>query len=223
MKLRVLAIGAHPDDIEIGCGGTIRLLADQGHEIKFIIVTSGEEGSLNFDKEQLRQNRKSEAKKSGAILGASDVLFFDEPDGLMQATKATKVNLVRIIREFKPEVVFIHSSQDCFPDHQVVSQLSKSSIQAASGPWYGDAGLNPHNVRNVFGFEVWNSIQSPQMSVNIESSIDRKIQALNCHASQMENVNYVGAVQGLNEYRGAVTVSGRYAESFEAVKVGSIV
>jgi N-acetylglucosamine malate deacetylase 1 len=223
MKLRVLAIGTHPDDIEIGCGGTIRLLADQGHEIKFIVVTSGEEGSLNADKEQFRKNRKIEAKKSATVLGASDVLFFDEPDGLTQTTKETKVNLVRIIREFKPEIVFIHSSHDCFPDHQVVSQLSKSAIQVASGPWYGDAGLNPHNVRNVYGFEVWNPIQSPQMSVNIENSIDRKIHALNCHASQMESVNYVGAVRGLNEYRGAVTMSGRYAESFEVVKVGSIV
>lgn len=223
MKPRVLAIGTHPDDIEIGCGGTIRLLADQGHEIKFIVVTSGEEGSLELRKEQLRKDRKTEASKSAKVLGATDVIFFDEPDGLTQATKETKVKLIQFIRDFKPEVVFIHSSHDCFPDHQVVSQLSKSAIQAASGPWYSDAGLVPHQVRDVFGFEVWNALQSPQMNINIERSIDRKIQALSCHSSQIADFNYVGAVRGLNEYRGAVTVTGKYAESFEVIKVGGIV
>jgi LmbE family N-acetylglucosaminyl deacetylase len=222
MKSRVLAIGTHPDDIEIGCGGTIRLLADQGYEIKFVVVTSGEEGSLNPDKEKLRSSRKNEANQSASILGASKVIFFDEPDGLTHLPKESKVKLIHIIREFKPEIVFIHSSYDCFPDHQVVSQLSKSAIQAAGGPWYGDAGLIPHHVRNVFGFEVWNPIQSPQMIISIENSIDRKIQALKCHTSQIESVNYIGAVRGLNEYRGAVTMSGRYAEAFEVVKVGSI-
>ncbi len=222
MKLRVLAIGAHPDDIEIGCGGTIRLFADQGHEIKFIVITSGEEGSLDFNKDLLRKNRKIEAQKSAIVLGVSGVLFFEEPDGLTYLGKETKINLIRIIREFKPEIVFIHSSQDYFPDHQVVSQLSKSAIQAASGPWYGDAGLVPHNVRDVFGFEVWNPLQSPQMTVNIDSSIDRKIQALNCHASQTGSLNYVGAIRGLNEYRGAITMTGKYAESFEVIKVGGV-
>lgn len=223
MKSRVLAIGTHPDDIEIGCGGTVRLLADQGYEIKFVVITSGEEGSLNPDKEQLRNKRKTEAKDSAAVLGASEVTFFDEPDGLTHLTKESKVKLIRIIREFKPEIVFIHSSHDCFPDHKVVSQLSKSAIQAASGPWYGDARLAPHHVRDVFGFEVWNLIQSPQMTVNIDNSIERKIQALSCHTSQIESVNYVGAVRGLNEYRGAVAMNGRYAESFEVIRVGSIV
>lgn len=223
MKPRILAIGAHPDDIEIGCGGTIRLLADKGHEIKFVIVTSGEEGSLDADKEKLRRIRKAEAKQSANILGASEVLFLDEPDGLTHTTKESKLKLIRFIRDFKPNMAFIHSSHDCFPDHQVVSQLSLAAIQGASGPWYGEAGMSPHNIRDVFGFEVWNPIQSPQMTINIESSMDRKLKALGCHSSQTENVNYIGAVCGLNEYRGGIFMKGKYAESFEAIRIGDII
>lgn len=223
MSPRVLAIGTHPDDIEIGCGGTVRLLADQGYEIKFVVVTSGEEGSLEGDKEQLRKDRKAEAARSAKVLGASEVIFYDEPDGLTQAKKETKIRLIQLIRDFKPEIVFIHSSSDAFPDHQVVSQLSKSAIQAASAPWYSGAGPIPHQVRDVFGYEVWNPLLSPQMNINIENSIDRKIQALSFHSSQTKDFNYIGAVRGLNEYRGAVTMSGQYAESFEVIKVRSIV
>lgn len=223
MKKNILAIGTHPDDIEIGCGGTIRLLADQGHVIKFVVVTSGDEGSLFLDKEHLQKIRKSEAVKSAHILGASEVLFFDEPDGLDHVTNKSKLNLIHIVRDFKPEIVFIHSSYDHFPDHQVVSQFSQSAIQAASGPWYRDAGLTPHCVRNVFGFEVWNPIQAPQMTINIENSMDRKIEALSCHTSQTDHLNYVGAIRGFNEYRGMISMSGKYAESFEVIRMSSII
>lgn len=222
MSSRILVIGSHPDDIEIGCGGTIRLLADKGDEIKFIIVTSGEEGSLNEKKEELRSIRKMEAVKSAKILGASEILFLDEPDGLTHLKRETKIKLIQFIRNFKPESVFIHSSFDNFSDHQVVSKLSLFAIHAASGPWYSDAGSIPHQVSHIFGFEVWNPIQSPQMNINIEKSMDRKIEALSCHISQITNFNYIGAIRGLNEYRGAMSMSGKFTESFEVIKTKGI-
>lgn len=220
MKKRILAIGAHPDDIEIGCGGTMRFLADQGCEIKFIVVTSGEEGALE-GKQLLRQKREDEAKKSALILGASEVIFFREPDGLTNYSKETKSRLIQIIREFKPEIAFIHSSYDCFPDHKIISDLSRSAIQVAGGPWYADAGAATHKVHDVFGFEVWNPNQQPQMSIDITETIENKLKALECHQTQTANINYLGAVRGLNEYRGATAMNGKYAESFEIIQLGN--
>lgn len=220
MKNRILAIGAHPDDIEIGCGGTIRLFANNGYEIKFIVVTSGEEGTLE-NKDYFRSERESESVQSAYFLGVSEILFLREPDGLTSYSKKTKINLVKILRDFKPEIVFIHSSDDCFPDHKVVSELSKSAIQAAGGPWYADAGKIPHRVSDVYGYEVWNPIRQPQMTVDISESFEEKIRALEYHKTQTANFNYIGAVRGLNEYRGAMTMTGKFAEAFEVIQVGA--
>lgn len=217
---RILALGTHPDDIEIGCGGTIAALADEGCDIRFVVVTSGEEGSLG-DKAKLRTIREEESRKSAETLGAKEIHFFGEPDGLRSFSLEAKLKLIQIIRTFRPEVVFVHSTYDAFPDHRVTSDLTRSALLAASGPWYPEGGPIPHSVETVLGYEVWNPIQAPQLTVDISSSMDRKLKALECHASQTENVNYLGAIRGLAEYRGAMSMTGKYAESFEVMKLTS--
>ena len=219
MKKRILAIGTHPDDIEIGCGGTLCLLADKGYEIKFIVITSGEEGAL-LDKDALRIRREDEARNSALVLGVKEIIFLRESDGLTTFSKEAKLKIIKIIREFRPDIAFIHSSYDCFLDHQIVSELSKSAIQVAGGPWYPEGGSSPHKIADVFGFEVWNPIQQPQLTIDITESIESKLKALEQHKTQIAYVNYIGAVRGLNEYRGAITMTGKYAESFEVVQLG---
>ena len=220
--MRVLAIGAHPDDIEIGCGGTIATLASKGYEINFVVVTSGEEGCLS-DKEMMKQKREEEARKSATLLGASEVIFLGAQDGLTSYSKEKKIRLIQIIRETRPDIIFIHSSYDSFPDHQIVHELSRSAIMGASGPWYSEGGPLPHSVSQVFGFEVWNPIQNPQMTINIGDFMNQKLAALECHETQTQDVNYLGAIKGLAEYRGAMSMNGKYAESFEVIKLGSII
>jgi LmbE family N-acetylglucosaminyl deacetylase len=219
MSTRVLVIGTHPDDIEIGCGGTIAMLSSQGYDIKFVVVTSGEEGCLS-NKEMMKQKREQEARKSATLLGASEVIFLGAPDGLTSYSKEDKIRLIRLIRETRPEIVFIHSSYDLFPDHKIVHELSRSAILGASGPWYSEAGSSPHSVSKIFGYEVWNPTQNPQMTINISDFMEQKLKALECHESQTESVNYLGAIKGLAEYRGAMTMNGKYAESFEVIKLG---
>ena len=70
MKKVVLAIGAHPDDIEFGCGGTLSLFRERGHELHFLIVTSGEEGNFNYTKFELKELREKEAREASEELGA---------------------------------------------------------------------------------------------------------------------------------------------------------
>lgn len=222
MNKTILAIGAHPDDIEIGCGGTLALLKKQGYVLNFVIVTSGEEGSLDIPQEHLKKIRENEAIHSARLLGAKDIIFFRENDGLTQVRKKTKIRLISIIRVLKPAIVFTHAGSDRFSDHKIVHDVSLAAIQAAQGPWYPNALGKPHSPSHIFGYEVWNPINEPQLLNDITQTIDKKISALKKHASQTANVNYLAAVQGLAAYRGALSMKGPFAEAFEVIKSGGI-
>lgn len=222
MKKTILAIGAHPDDIEIGCGGTLSILKDKGHDLTHLIITSGEEGGFHHSKKHLAKKREEEANLSAQLLKASRVIFFREPDGMTTFSKETKTRLISVLREIRPDIIFTHARSDHFPDHQIVHQLTRVSILGASGPWYSETGGTPHQVTEVYGYEVWNPIPDFQMAFDISSAIDRKIELIQCHQSQINNVDYVGAITGLAKYRGIMSMTGRYAEVFEVLKAGGL-
>lgn len=219
----ILAIGTHPDDIEIGCGGTLALLQQQGYRICHLIVTSGEEGSLQIPLDELAATRESEARAAAQILGTSDVFFMREPDGLTHFTKAMKQKLISMLRDIRPQIVFTHAKSDHFPDHRVIHELTLSALAAAAGPWYPGGGPGkPHSVEDVYGYEVWNPIPEPALFVDITSTMEQKLTALQAHRSQIQDVDYVGAVQGLARYRGAMARAGKAAEAFEVLQQGTI-
>lgn len=217
----VLSIGAHPDDIEIGCAGTEILLKEKGYRIIHVIATNGEEGSLDLSQEQLAQKRQEEARKSASKIGVDDLRFLSLPDGLTSFTKEVKLELIKIIREFAPEIVFTHSSSDHFPDHAIIHSLTVAAIEGAKGPWYPLASGKPHRVEKVFGYEVWHPLNQHQLAVDITKSMSRKLLALEEHFSQTEGVNYLDAVSGLAKYRGAMTMLGEYAEVFEVLSTSA--
>lgn len=222
MKQRVLAIGAHPDDIEIGCGGTLRLLFERGAEINHVVVTSGEEGSLAIGGHALARQREAEASRSGSILGASKVSFLHAEDGLTTYAKELKIELVSMVREYRPDILFIHAAQDHFPDHRIVHQLAIAAAGAAAGPWYPSAGGTPHQIQQILGYEVWHPLSQHQLAVDISSTMHVKRSALEQHQSQIANVNYLAAIQGLAQYRGAMTLTGTLAEVFEVLRLGAV-
>lgn len=217
----VLSIGAHPDDIEIGCAGTEILLKEKGYRIIHVIATNGEEGSLDLSQEQLAQKRQEEARKSASKIGVDDLRFLGLADGLTSFSKEVKLELIKIIREFAPEIVFTHSSSDHFPDHAIIHSLTVAAIEGAKGPWYPLASGKPHKVEKVFGYEVWHPLNQHQLAVDITKSMSRKLLALEEHFSQTEGVNYLDAVSGLAKYRGAMTMLGEYAEVFEVLSTSA--
>jgi N-acetylglucosamine malate deacetylase 1 len=219
MKKTILAIGAHPDDIEIGCGGTLSLLKEKGHDLIHLIITSGEEGDFHYTKKHTSEKREAEANQSAALLKASQVIFFREPDGMTTFSKETKTRLISVLREIRPDIIFTHARSDHCPDHQIVHQLTRASVLGANGPWYPDAGGIPHQATEIYGYEVWNPISDFQMAFDISTVIDRKIELIRCHQSQINDVDYVGAVTGLAKYRGIMSMTGSYAEVFEVLKV----
>jgi LmbE family N-acetylglucosaminyl deacetylase len=220
MRKSVLAIGAHPDDIEIGCAGTLKRLAECGYDLAYVIVTSGEEGILNPDKAANAKRREAEAKAAAYILGVSTVMFLRESDGLTQVSNEAKIKLISILRDLRPEIVFTHAASDRFSDHRVVHDLTTAAVTVAQGPWYPDAGSHPFAVKTLLGYEVWTPIPKFQAAVDIGSTIEIKKEALRAHTSQIGHVNYVDAVEGLSLYRGAMSMTGRFAEVFEVEKGG---
>lgn len=219
----ILSIGAHPDDIEIGCGGTEILLKQQGYRIIHVIVTSGEEGGRGIDKLVLSQQREFEAQQSATVIGVDDVIFLRYQDSLTSYDKIMKMHMITIIREHKPDIVFTHAKSDTFPDHQIVHQLTMAAITAAAGPWCPDIASGPHAVSAVYGYEVWHPIQNFALAIAIESVIDQKLQALACHQSQLKDIDYISAVKGLAAYRGVMAMQSLYAEVFEVMRCASLV
>lgn len=219
--MKILAIGAHPDDIEIGCGGTLGKYIDQGDNVEVLVMTAGEAGSISIDKSELAVMREKEAVAGAKVLGIDKVHFFGLEDGLTGFSRSEKVKLIALLRDIRPDIIFLHSESDNSYDHQMVHKLALAAIFSASGPWFGEAGsAKPYAVKSIYGYEVWSPLSRFQMAVSLtEDQMKRKIEALKKHKSQVDSYDYVKAVEGLAKYRGVMSGAGEFAEVFEVIKI----
>ena len=214
----ILAFGAHPDDIEFGCGGTVRKLIEKGWSAVHVCVTSGEAGSSTIDRATLAATREQEALRAAEVLGSERVHFLRAADGLTQYSRDHKIAVINLIREVQPEILFVHSSSDQFPDHKLIHELVMSSVAGAAGPWYQESIGEPHLADTILGYEVWHPLNTFQLSVDITTTVERKLAALRCHQSQIESTHYDEASLGLARYRGVMSFSSTHAEVFEVLR-----
>ena len=217
-KKRVLSFGTHPDDIEIGCGGTEALLAARGYEITHVILTSGEAGSDKTPPWELGPIREKEAIEAAKVIGAGTVEFLRYPDGLTGFTREMKVDIIRIVRRLRPHILFIHERNESSLGHRVASELVLEAVQAGSGPWFQEAGGGPWSPEIILGYEVWHPLGGCGLAVDISATLETKIKALACHRSQTAAVCYDEAVRGFARWRGIMSLSGGHAEVFEVIK-----
>ena len=214
----ILAFGAHPDDIEFGCGGTVRKLIEKGWSAVHVCVTSGEAGSSTIDRATLAATREQEALRAAEVLGAERVHFLRAADGLTQYSRDHKIAVINLIREVRPDILFVHASSDQFPDHKLIHELVMSAVAGAAGPWYQESIGEPHLPGTILGYEVWHPLNIYQLSVDITTTVERKLAALRCHRSQIEATNYDEASLGLARYRGVMSFSSTHAEVFEVLR-----
>ena len=185
-KLRILVIGAHPDDCDIYAGGVATLYRQGGHDVRFVSVTNGESGHHEISGAELTTIRTAEAKAAGDLLGIQyDVLEFR--DGYLQPTLEARFAIIRLIREYQPDLVLTHRPNDYHPDHRAVSQLvCDASYMVTVPPIVPDvpalrkdpvvAYLCDHFTRpNPF---------LPRVVVDIEPVVDSVVDLLDCHVSQ---------------------------------------
>lgn len=188
---RALLVGAHPDDVDYHCGGTVALLAGAGAKIRYVIVTSGEKGASAEETsiEEYRSRRQREQAQAARILGVRDVVFLDYADGELEPSRQLVGQLVEQIRGFKPDVVFTHDPYTRryreHADHRVVGQETLAAAFPSAGlssyyPSQLAAGLVPHKVHWML---LWGS-DLEDFWIDVDQVMETKIHALNAHVSQ---------------------------------------
>jgi N-acetylglucosamine malate deacetylase 1 len=202
----IIAFGAHPDDLEIGMGGTIAKLSAMGYNVQPVIATLP-----NFVKSDTKEGRKSESMLSAKVMGCKSPIFLDlSPEQMVFGRKLVTL-IDSLITEHKPDSVFTQWHGDSHQDHQI---LTSSVISAC------------RNQNNLFMYETTipggitqNSFR-PQLFVDITETIDIKKNALECFRSQFIRCGeiWIPAVIGRCSFRG-YQVDAKYAEAFEVVKV----
>ena len=182
MKLDVLAIGAHPDDIDLSCGGTVIKLGRQGYKVGIIDLTEGELGTRGS-----RELRLQEAEKARSILGAVVRDNLRIPDGNIENSAENRLRLIRIIRRFRPEVLLIPHNTDRHPDHEHAHILSReawfySGLQKISTD-DGSVSQEPWRPRAYYHFMQWFEFE-PSFIVDISDEYDRRMEAVRAFRSQ---------------------------------------
>jgi LmbE family N-acetylglucosaminyl deacetylase len=185
--LRVLAIGAHPDDCEVKVGGTAALWAAAGHAVCFVSATNGETGHHVQAGAQLARRRVAEAKAAADVLGI-DSRVLPIPNGQLEPTLVYRRAFIRAIREFRPDLVLTHRPNDYHPDHRYTSQLVQDSAYIVTVP--NAAAETPALRHNPVMAHFCDRFRKPvpfepSVVVAIDAVIERKFEALHCHTSQM--------------------------------------
>ena len=185
----VLAIAAHRDDIELTCGGTLIKLAARGRSTGIIDLTQGETGTRGS-----AELRAQEASRAAEILGVSARVNLGLPDAGLVNVPQTRIELAKLIRQFKPQVVIAPASEGRHPDHRVAAELVRDACFVA-----GLAKLEPsvpvYRPRKVIHAITYREhFHKPTFVVDISDEFERKLEAVRCYASQFEGVTQAGEV-----------------------------
>lgn len=220
--MKVLVIAAHPDDDVFGCGGSIAKHVKNGNSVTIAYLTNGDAGTLTHTKEELAKVRKEEAKQAAAVLGIEDLIFLNFFDGYVEYSKEILNKLVELIREIKPQVIYMPHGKESHRDHANTFILGKEAIYRAGAQSFQECEGDPWNVSTVLCYEVWTPLSKFQYIEDITEFIELKVEAFKKHESQLANVHYDQALRGFSQYRGLLNGKGEYAECFKVLKVGEI-
>lgn len=180
----ILAFGAHPDDIEIGCGGFLAKEIDLGYKVGMVDLTQGEMGTNGTIAE-----RRQEALKAAEILGAAWRVNLSIPDGRIEITEENLVEIVNTIRDARPKVVLAPYWEDRHPDHVAASQLVYKAIFMAGLKKF-HSGTEPYRPKDIFYYFI-NTSADPSFVVNISKYHDIKRKVILAHSSQFDRPNNI--------------------------------
>lgn len=193
--MNILAIGAHPDDIEIGCGGALFEHADNGDQLTMLVMTAGDRGPKAF------ASRMDEQREAALLLGA-ELIMAGLPDGGIPSDYSTVQLIERVMNDVKPDIVYTHSAGDTHQDHRRTARATLSAARRHS---------------RVLCYESPSSVGfNPFVFIDIEESIARKLELIRCHVSQVLGRGAVDleAIEAQARHRG-FQAKVRSAESFE--------
>lgn len=223
---RVMVVTAHPDDSEFGAGGTVAKLVQEGKQVVYCIVTSGNKGSSDrsMTPERLARIREEEQRNAARVLGVETVEFLGFPDCEVENTRESRMAVTAAIRRHRPDRLIIqnpHRTKNLgasHRDHRTVAGIALDCVYPLARdhmafPELLAQGLEPHKIREVY-LMWW---ENPEMVVDISETIDLKIKALSCHASQFKDF---AAVEARVRERAAHVGKPKgyaYAETFDTI------
>ena len=201
-KVNILAIGAHPDDIEFGCGGTLIKYTQKGHQLFLLVMTEGGLGAES-------SKRVAEQMDSKKILGAEEIFWGGYKDTHLMVDTELIGKIESVIKEVKPDFSFCSFPDDTHQDHRHLAQAIMSATRY---------------IRNVLFYEGPTTQNfKPHVFVDISDTLDKKIQALKAHRSQVmktniEDLSIVEVARSSANFRG---IQGRvkYAEAFHSLRL----
>ncbi len=224
--MRVLAIGCHPDDLEIACGGTLRKYVEQGAEVYMCHVANGDQGHVVIEPQELAAIRTLEAENAGKIIGAKQVFNLDVSDLQVNSHDLEVMDaMADIVRFTRPDVIITHNDDDYMLDHK------ETSVIATNGSFCSGISHRPRKYDAfssfipVFFMDTLAGVGfQPTHYVDITNQIDTKIKALECHESQLkwmlehDNIDFADMVRTCSKYRG-YQCGVAYAEGFRPYNV----
>jgi LmbE family N-acetylglucosaminyl deacetylase len=226
----ILGVAAHPDDLDVGAGGTLAHFASQGAEIHYLILTDGGSGSDDplATSAELVTIRRKEQQAGLEIVGGTSITFLDGPDGQLEISLDLKREIVKVIRQIKPDTVItmdptvVYSAQNGIinhPDHRAAGQATLDAVfplarDRLSFPELYDQGYQPHKVATV----LLVNFSTSNFSVDITNTLDKKIEAIEAHVSQFADHSVSTWVKEFAHEQGKVA-GYELAESFVRIDV----
>ena len=201
-RVNILAIGAHPDDIEFGCGGSLIKYSQRGHGLFLLVMTGGGSGAPS-------ETRMAEQTAARQILGAEDIFWGGYQDTHLGVDAELIKKIESVIASVKPEFIFCHFPDDTHQDHRHLAQAVMSATRY---------------IRNVLFYEGPTTQNfNPQVYVDIADTLEVKLEALRAHRSQVmktniEDLSIIEVARSCANFRG---IQGRvkYAEAFHALRL----
>jgi N-acetylglucosamine malate deacetylase 1 len=217
MSHNVVIISAHPDDMEIGMGGTVAKLVESMAVITSVVITNGGRSSnpFSFTEQRMAEVRREEALRAASVLGVKDVIFCDEPDAAEEINAmAVKRKLVEVLARLRPtEVYTLDEELDRHPSHRLAGKLARESAL--------EAGIVLNG--GMWAYEIWSLFTTWDRLEYIDRYVAKKMVAIAEHQSQVATIPYGEGVMGLNRWRAvfadpkASAPAGVYAEAFRRI------
>lgn len=220
--MRIIAIGAHPDDAEGLCGGTLAKYAARGDQVTIMVATNGNVGSPDLGKDEIAAVRRKEAEHAAAVIGA-DLIWLDIDDEFLFHDKATRLQFINAIRQANPDVMFVHSTNDYHPDHRICGEIAADCRIPATVRLIETEYRNLDKIPHVFVMDTIGSIGfDPELYVDITDVFETKCRMLRCHESQdawLQHLYGIDVVSHMSKsavMRG-VAIGAKYAEAFRSL------
>jgi len=220
--MKILAVGAHPDDVEFGCAPILIQEVRSGHEARILVTSKGEAASAGTPEERVQ-----EARDAARVIGAAIQFLELGGDCHMEHNPANAMKLAREIRRFKPEVVVApHLGENQHPDHAIVGRIVQDAARLARYGGLEDLeDLPPHPITSLYYYTITQVfITPPELVVDVTAAREAWEAAIQCHKSQMRTRNYLDLVMARARTLGAA-VGVDYAVGLwlnDPIRVGSL-